>query len=81
MKVKIDIDDQYENTSITIQTNEWTDELEQLVSFIKKEKPKRLFGVEEDQTIVLDPETIDYIYAEKEKFTQHWKMGGDWKLK
>ncbi|WP_340084117.1 LytTR family transcriptional regulator DNA-binding domain-containing protein [Siminovitchia sp. FSL H7-0308] len=67
MKVKIDIDDLYENTSITIQTNEWTDELEQLVSFIKKEKPKRLFGVEEDQTIVLDPETIDYIYAEKRK--------------
>ncbi|GIP64020.1 hypothetical protein J32TS6_25750 [Virgibacillus pantothenticus] len=67
MKVKIDIDDQYEETSIIIQTNEWTDELQQLVALIKKEKPKRLFGVEEEQTVVLDPETIDYIYSEKRK--------------
>ncbi len=67
MKIQVDIDDQYEETSITIQTNEWTEELERLLSFIKKEAPKRLFGIEGDQTILLHPEKIDFIYAENRK--------------
>lgn len=67
MKVNIDIDDKYEETSITIQTNGWTDELEHLLKLIKKEKPKRLFGIDEDQTILLHPEEIDFVYAENRK--------------
>jgi len=67
MKVNIDIDDKYEGTSITIQTNEWTDELEHLLTLIKKEKPNRLFGIEEDQTILLHPDEIDFIYSENRK--------------
>lgn len=67
MKINVDIDDQYENTSITIRTNKWTDELEQLLSFIKKDTPKRLFGIEGDQTILLQPEEIDFIYSENRK--------------
>lgn len=67
MKINVDIDDQYENTSITIQTNEWTEELERLMAFIKKETPTRLFGVEGEQTILLQPENIDFIYSENRK--------------
>lgn len=67
MKVIIDIDDQYEQPSITIQTNEWTDELEEIVTIVKRQKTERLLGISEDQTVVLDPEKIDYIYAEKRK--------------
>ena len=67
MKVNIDIDDQYEATSITIQAKEWTDELEEIVQVIKKRKSQRLFGVEADQTVLLDLHKIDYVYAEKRK--------------
>ncbi|MUK89440.1 LytTR family transcriptional regulator [Ornithinibacillus sp. L9] len=67
MKVNIDIDEMYTETQVTIQTNEWSEELEEIVNVIKRRKPQRLFGVEEEQTIILDPKTIDYIYAEKRK--------------
>lgn len=67
MKVNIDIDDEYKETTVTIQTNKWTEELEQLVKLMKKKQPKRLFGIEEDQTILLNPNEIDFVYAENRK--------------
>src|SRR5690625_7750082 len=67
MKVNIDIDDQHEGTSITIQAKEWSEEFEEIISVIKKKKPQRLFGIDEDQTVLLQPEEIDFIYAENRK--------------
>jgi DNA-binding LytR/AlgR family response regulator len=67
MKVNIDIDDSHEETKITIQTKEWTQELEEIVKIIKKEKQQRLFGIDKDQTVLLDPGEIDFIHAEKRK--------------
>lgn len=67
MKVNIDIDDQHEETAITIQAKEWTEELEEILQVIKRRKSQRLFGVEDDQTILLDPDQIDYVYAEKRR--------------
>ncbi|MBY7142168.1 LytTR family transcriptional regulator [Virgibacillus sp. NKC19-3] len=67
MKVNIDIDDTYEETSVTIQAKEWTEELEEIVKVVKKRKQQRLFGIESDQTVLLDPSEIDYVYAEKRK--------------
>lgn len=67
MKVNIDIDDAYDEPSLTIQTNEWTEELEEILSIIKRRTPERLFGIAEDQTILLHPNDIDFVYAEKRK--------------
>lgn len=67
MKINIDIDDLHEETSITIQAKEWSQELEEIISIIKKQKPQRLFGVKEDQTILLHPNEIDFVYAENRK--------------
>lgn len=67
MKINIDIDDQHEATSITIQAKEWSEELEEIVKVIKKRKQHRLFGVDADQTVLLDPDQIDFIYAENRK--------------
>src|SRR5690625_5453345 len=67
VKDNISIDDKYESTSITIESNEWTEELEEIVQFIKKGKTERLFGVVEDQTILLEPKEIDFVYAENRK--------------
>lgn len=67
MKVNIDIDDKHEETSINIQAKEWSQELEEIISMVKKKKPQRLFGIDEDQTILLQPEDIDFFYAENRK--------------
>ncbi|WP_047985506.1 LytTR family DNA-binding domain-containing protein [Ornithinibacillus californiensis] len=67
MKLNIDIDEKHGETSITIQAAEWTEELEEIVKVIKKKNQKRLFGMDEDQTVLLNPSEIDYIYAENRK--------------
>lgn len=67
MKVNIDIDEKYDKTSITIQTNEWTEELEELLKIIKGRQAQRLFGIDHEQTVILAPDDIDYIYAENRK--------------
>jgi len=67
MKVNIDIDEQYDGTSITIKTNEWTEELQALVQQLQTEKPQRIFGIDGDQTILLQPRDIDYFYVENRK--------------
>src|SRR5699024_2800841 len=67
MKVNIDIDEKHTETSITIQADVWSEELEEILQVIKKRKSQRLFGIEDDQTVMLDPNDIDYVYAEKRK--------------
>ena len=67
MKVRIEIDDKYTEPTITLQTNEWSDELEEIVSIIKGKKRQRIFGIESEQTVLLDPDEIEFVYAEKRK--------------
>lgn len=67
MKINIEIDDKYKESSITIRTNEWTEELEEIVAFIKGKNRKRLFGIENEQTILIDPKEVDFIFAERRK--------------
>lgn len=67
MKINIDIDDNHEETRITIQAKEWTQDLEEIVNIINKKKQQRLLGIDEEQTVLLDPKEIDFIHAEKRK--------------
>jgi DNA-binding LytR/AlgR family response regulator len=67
MKLNINIDEKHGETSVTIQATEWTEELEEIVKVIKKKNQQRLFGMDEDQTVLLDPSEIDYICAENRK--------------
>lgn len=67
MKVNIEIDDNYNEPTITIQTNEWTEELEEILTIIKGKQRKRIFGMEDEQTVLLDPEQIEFIFAEHRK--------------
>ena len=41
--------------------------LEEIVNIIKKDKQQRLFGLDQDQTVLLNPSEIDYVYAENRK--------------
>ncbi|GAQ16539.1 response regulator, LytTR family protein [Oceanobacillus picturae] len=67
MRLNIDIDENHEETSVTIQAKEWSEELEEIAAVIKKRKQRRLFGMDEEQTVLLNPHDIDYIYAQKRK--------------
>ncbi|TFJ91852.1 LytTR family DNA-binding domain-containing protein [Lentibacillus salicampi] len=67
MKVNIDIDEKHTEPSITIKASEWSEELEEITAIIKRKNRQRLFGIESDQTVLLDPNQIDYVYAEKRR--------------
>lgn len=67
MKINVDIDEQYKDTQLTIQANEWTPELQRLMDFINQQKPERLFGVDGEQTVLLEPSQVDFFYVEKRK--------------
>lgn len=45
MKINIDIDDSHEETRITIQAKEWTQELQELVNMINKKKNSSVYQV------------------------------------
>lgn len=66
MKIKVDIDEKHTHQTITIQAPTWSKDLEDIISYIKK-KDKRILGTKHDQTIVLQPKEIDFIYTENRK--------------
>lgn len=68
LKVRIDIDDKHEETVVTVQAKEWTEELAALVSKLQQAAPTgRLMGVEDDRMVLLDPVEVDYVYAERRR--------------
>lgn len=67
MKIKIDINDDYEETEITIHARKWTKELEELIQKLEKPAPKRIVGYAEDKSILLSPHEIDYVFAQNRK--------------
>lgn len=66
VNVKIDLNKKYQETKVIIQASEWSDELDELVRKLNSEK-KRIVGFTEDQSVLLDPSEIDFVYAEKRK--------------
>ncbi|MTH53652.1 LytTR family transcriptional regulator [Bacillus mangrovi] len=67
MKITIEMDESIEETVVTIKAKEWTPELEELVKRMKARTPGRLMGVKDDQSILLDPSQVDYVYSEKKR--------------
>ncbi|WP_082232616.1 LytTR family DNA-binding domain-containing protein [Halobacillus massiliensis] len=64
MNVKIDLNGNNEQLSVTIHAKEWSEELEQLVQLINGSQRKRLIGMEGAQSVLLSPEDIEYVYSE-----------------
>ena len=67
MKITIDINEKYDETSVTICAKKWTTELEELIKKLKHQTPKRLIGVDGEKSILLSPKEIDVIFAENRK--------------
>lgn len=67
MKIHIHIDEACEETSVTIQAREWNDELAALVAKLQSATPRKLLGVEDERSILLDPAELDYVCSEQRK--------------
>lgn len=67
MKVNVDVSDDYEETVITIKAKQWSEELDAVMKAIKGKKVARILAVEEEQTVLLNPKDIDYIFSENRK--------------
>ncbi|MFC0525086.1 LytTR family DNA-binding domain-containing protein [Pontibacillus salicampi] len=68
MDIKLDIHAKYKDTSVTVHTPSWTKEIESLLNQLQAQtNTKKLAGVLRDQTILLDPNEVDYVYAEARK--------------
>ncbi|USB33173.1 LytTR family DNA-binding domain-containing protein [Paenibacillus sp. YPG26] len=67
MKVEVEINEQYTETTITVKAKEWNAELALLMNKLQGKTVKRLIGVEDEQSILLDPGGIDYVYSEHRK--------------
>lgn len=64
MNVKIDIHEDYDQTTVTIHTKEWSTELDQLVQMINGSQLKRLIGMDGEQSLLMEPVDIEYVYSE-----------------
>ncbi|WLD92548.1 LytTR family DNA-binding domain-containing protein [Alkalihalobacillus sp. AL-G] len=67
MKIHIDINDKYEGSSITIQSNVWTEDLEAILQKLNGANAKKLVGIQGEQSILLSPDDIEFVYAENRK--------------
>lgn len=67
MKLNIDINEKYEETYVTIHAKIWTKEVEDLVKKLNQQSLRRIVGVENEKSILLSPDEIDYVYARNRK--------------
>lgn len=68
MKIDIDINEDYgEEIEVAIRSRSWSKALDQVIQNIKRVDVKRITGIDGDQTLVLSPESIDFIFAQNRK--------------
>lgn len=67
VKINIQLVPELEEPELEIRAPEWTVELEELVRQLQQQKRPRLIVMDEEQSVVLEPESIDYFYAEQRK--------------
>lgn len=67
MKINIDIDENHKETMVIIRAKEWNEDLASLVKMINHTVPNRIIGVDGEQSILLLPSDIDYVFAEERK--------------
>lgn len=67
MNIRIDINSDYGDMYVTVHAKEWTEELEHLIKTLEQQSPKRILGIKSEQSILLSPEDMDYIFAQHRK--------------
>ncbi|PYZ97503.1 LytTR family transcriptional regulator [Alteribacter lacisalsi] len=68
MEIKVDIDRAHKETSVTIHAREWNSETEHLMKKLNGQAPAaRMIGSSGEQSVIVNPEDVDYAVAEKRK--------------
>lgn len=75
MKVSVDIDSRFEEAKITIESPELTEEVQELLTFVKSRKTKFLIGKDGEMQHIIQPNEIHYCHTENEKVIAVTAMG------
>ncbi|WP_157950231.1 LytTR family DNA-binding domain-containing protein [Vallitalea okinawensis] len=75
MKLDIDIDDKYEETTIVIKTKEITKELEDMIKTIRTSPKKTLVGKSKEKLYIINPDEIYRMYGESQKVLTETENG------
>ncbi|OCA81255.1 LytTR family DNA-binding domain-containing protein [Pseudobacillus wudalianchiensis] len=67
MKVSVDIDDNYEETKVTIQCKEVDDSIKDILDFLKGREIEFIVGRDGDMQHILKPANIHYFYSRKDE--------------
>ncbi len=75
MKVEIKINEKCQETTLTIETKEMTDEIQEIIKKVSGVQPKILSGEKEGKVEILDPSEILYISSGNGKIFAKMKDG------
>lgn len=75
MKLDIDIDDQYEETTVVIKTNELTKEIEDIIKTIRTSTKKTIVGKSDEKLYIINPHEIYRMYGENQKVLTETETG------
>ncbi|AOV06575.1 LytTR family DNA-binding domain-containing protein [Sporosarcina ureilytica] len=67
MKVSLDIDSRFDETLVTIESPELTEDVQEVLTFIKGRTTKFLIGKAGDMQHIIKPTEIHYCHTENEK--------------
>ncbi|KMY55308.1 histidine kinase [Bacillus sp. FJAT-27231] len=67
MKVSVDIDEDYEETKVTIQCKEVDDSIKNILDFLKGREIEFIVGRDGDMQHILKPANIHYFYSRKDE--------------
>lgn len=66
MKISLDIDQEYEQTKVTIHCKELDDSVQEIVDFLKAKETDFIIGKEGEMQYILKPKSIHYFHTEEE---------------
>lgn len=66
MKISLDIDQEYEQTKVTIHCKELDDSVQEIVDFLKTKETDFIIGKDGEMQYILKPKNIHYFHTEEE---------------
>ena len=81
MKIEFDINEKYQDDKIIICANKITDELQEFVNKLNKEKNNKIYGYKNDKIFILEENKIETIYSENKKVFIRYENGNIYETK
>ena len=81
MKIEFDINEKYQEDKIIICTNKITDELQEFINKLNKEKNNKIYEYKNDKIFILEENKIETIYSENKKVFIRYENGNIYETK